>query len=56
MDESNSAGIVKRARAKIKNVGIGGLLFCIYTKIIYKFANYYLRGVKNEKSILFNSY
>ena len=63
MDKNNSVGIVKRARAKIKNVGIGGLIFSIYTKKFYKistkittgiyrhFLNACGRGTKIERSV-----
>lgn len=48
MDKSNSAGIVKRARAKIKNVGIGRLLFNIYTKSVYKISTKMTTGIYKQ--------
>jgi acetyltransferase-like isoleucine patch superfamily enzyme len=61
--KNNSAGLVERARAKIKNVGISGLIFSIYTKKSYKisvkmitwiykhFLNDCGRGTKIERNV-----
>ena len=45
MDKNNSAGIMDRARAKKKNVGMRGLLFSVFTKSSYKISTKINTGI-----------